>query len=156
MYVYAPSLQPSAPMVFMVWLRACSPPRHAWHLVNKLLKTVWGFSLEPGDTAQQSVSLISLCVRIICIATQTEPQTIVTWRQIGWASRPERTANYSVPTTVTVGGLWIIDCMDGWTHLLEEPIFPFLIVWCFKSGARICLLYFPEFIVSEKKMQGRP
>ena len=55
------------------------------------------------------------CIRH-CAVCQTSLQTVVTWRHIGRASRPHRTAN-----CVTLGGHWIAGCMDGWTILQEEP-----------------------------------
>jgi len=45
-----------------------------------------------------------------------------------------------------------MECMAGYTILLEEHMFPLLVTLTTKHDARICSLYLFEFTVSEKQM----
>jgi hypothetical protein len=52
----------------------------------------------PGNLSLRSSSV---CVVFVKVVFKSSAQKIVTWRQIGWTNRPQKTTNYSLPQNVT-------------------------------------------------------
>jgi hypothetical protein len=110
---------------------------------------VWISCLEITRTVHSVICLRLCCVCISFINSVfwTFPQIIVTWFQIGWTRRPQRTTNYLVFKNGMHGDHWTVECVGNCAFLLEEPILLLL-----KNWAGICPVYISGFIVSAKEM----
>ena len=110
---------------------------------------VWSSCLEITNTVHCMIYLRSwcVCINFTNAVFWTFPQIIVTWFQMGWTSRQQRTTNYLILKNGMHGDHWTVR-MCGQLHFLTGRSR----IAFSKNWAVICQVYISEFIVSAKEM----